>query len=161
MPTGRSIVGPGRGVQGSRTSSTSPGDRLAAFQHYPYRLAELAIGIVPLADNPFNDGKSALKMSQFAALGVPVIASPTPDNLRLHGLGIGLIAHSPVDWRRCLELLIADAGARAELADRGRQIMATQTYESQADRWWGAWTSVIGPSTREGSFVDLMPVASP
>jgi hypothetical protein len=115
-------------------------DPFVDIRDYPYRMAEYGIGIVPLADTPFNAAKSALKMAQFAALGVPVVASPSPDNSRLNALGVGVLAADPHKWRRHLNRLVDSADARADLAGRGREVMATQTYERHADRWWRAWT---------------------
>ncbi len=47
------------------------------FEAYPLRLAalDLDLALVPLVDNAFNRCKSALKLMEFGALGVPVIAS--------------------------------------------------------------------------------------
>ncbi len=118
------------------------------LQEYPHRMAEFGVGIVPLADNSFNRAKSALKLSQFAALGVPVVASPTPDNRRVHNLGVGMLAQSPSQWRRKLNLLVGNEDARAELAGKGRDVMATQTYESHCGRWWEAWTGEVTPLLR-------------
>jgi glycosyltransferase involved in cell wall biosynthesis len=110
------------------------------LDEYALAMAEITVGIVPLEANAFNAAKSALKMAQFAALGVPVVASPSPDNCRLHELGVGELADSPDEWRRKLERLVESEEARAELAHRGRAVMAGQTYERHAGRWWAAWT---------------------
>jgi hypothetical protein len=111
---------------------------------YAAELARSAIGIVPLADSVFNESKSALKMSEFAAVGVPVVASPSPDNRRVHDLGVGLLAGDRKQWRQQVRRLIDSPDCRSQLAVRGREAIASQTYERQADRWWSAWT-VAGP----------------
>ena len=110
-----------------------------AFGFWPARVAQLEVGIVPLADTAFNRAKSALKASEMASVGVPVVMSPTPDNVRLNKLGIGLLAGSPNHWRRHLSRLIASPEARTDLAGKGREAMATQTYEARADLWADAW----------------------
>jgi hypothetical protein len=111
-----------------------------AFGYWALRVAQLEVGIVPLADSVFNRSKSALKASEMAAVGVPVVMSPTPDNRRLHALGVGLVAASRNQWRRHLSSLLSSPERRAELAGRGREVMATQTYEAHCGRWLEAWT---------------------
>lgn len=136
------IVGTGFGV-GERLGlgADPPGTGWVELEAYPYPMAELDVGIVPLADNAFNAAKSCLKMMEFAALGVPVVGSPTPDNLRLHLKGVGLIARKPREWERALRSLITDNDRRAELAGDGRRLMAGLTIEANAERWLDAWTS--------------------
>lgn len=109
---------------------------------YPRQVADLDVGLVPLADNDFNRAKSALKMSEYLALGVPCVISPSPDNLRLHEAhGVGVVAHSPEEWRTNLVRLLASPDLRSELAAHGREVMAGLTYERHADRWLEAWRS--------------------
>jgi glycosyltransferase involved in cell wall biosynthesis len=104
---------------------------------WPAALATIDVGIVPLAPTPFNAAKSALKMLEFASVGVPVVSSPTPDNLRLAKLGIGLLAESPTEWEALTGALIRDPLATAASS---RREAAKQTYEAHAGRWWDAWT---------------------
>jgi hypothetical protein len=114
-----------------------------SLEQYPQAMARLGVGIVPLQASRFNRSKSALKMSEFAALGVPVVASPTPDNKRLHGLGVGLIAANPREWREHLTRLVESEDFRTDLAHRGREAMRAQTYERRAGMWADAWTSTL------------------
>lgn len=115
------------------------------FSEYADKYAELELAIVPLAQCEFNEAKSSLKAIEAAALSVPVIMSPTPDNVRMHKEGIGVLAASPGQWRRQLRRLTADSDARMELADRGRTAMERFTFEARADRWLAAWESTVAP----------------
>jgi glycosyltransferase involved in cell wall biosynthesis len=139
------VIGNGIGVAEALGvgSCTNTGGRIP-LSDYAAELARSAIGIVPLADSVFNESKSALKMSEFAAVGVPVVASPSPDNRRVHDLGVGLLAGDRKQWRQQVRRLIDSPDCRSQLAVRGREAIASQTYERQADRWWSAWT-VAGP----------------
>lgn len=114
----------------------------------PQILAEFDIGIVPLEITPFNAAKSALKGLEFAAVGVPVIASPTPeyDRMARGRGGFGhppacWLAHSPADWRVQLDKLIRRPDWRADLAEDGKAWAATQTVEQHADDWRTVWYS--------------------
>jgi glycosyltransferase involved in cell wall biosynthesis len=57
------------------------------------------VGIMPLTDDSFAQGKSAFKIIQYFAAGIPVIASPIGANTKVVEDGInGLLATSPEDW---------------------------------------------------------------
>ena len=135
------VVGSGEGVR----EALGLRGRLAVFgwqpfSDYPAAMASLEVGVVPLCASRFNAGKSWLKMSEFAALGVPVVASETPENVELHRSGVGVLAGSPAQWERRLRQLLASPAYRADLAGRGREAMRSLTYEAHALDWFQAWS---------------------
>ena len=140
------VIGTGKGVakrlrlSDAAVSSTA---KWLPFVDYPTALAALTVGMVPLQRSRFNAAKSALKLMEMTAVGVPVVAAKTPDNERMHAHGIGLLASSPSDWRKHLGLLMTDEDARVELAAKGRAVMAAFTYEQWADLWADAWESTL------------------
>jgi glycosyltransferase involved in cell wall biosynthesis len=138
------VVGDGVGVREALGLSAEPTvSGPVEFVDYPAVLTELEVGIVPLESSAFNDCKSYLKLLEMSALGVPAVASPTPENLRLHRMGAGLIAESRGQWRRLLGRLMSDAVYRYELAEKGRSVAATLCYEDHCGRWLEAWTSAV------------------
>lgn len=110
------------------------------FRDYAYEVARLEVGIVPLMDSAFNRAKSCLKAAEMSSLGVAVVMSSTPDNVRLNKLGVGVLADSRGQWRRQLGRLVSDASWRYELADKGREAMRSLTYEAHCGRWLEAWS---------------------
>lgn len=112
-----------------------------ALNALPQVLSELDIGIVPLELNPFNEAKSWLKGLELAAVGVPVIASPTSEYRRAEVEGGCWLAPGPLGWRNQLDKLVSKPEWRAEQAERGREWAATQTIEQHADEWRTAWYS--------------------
>lgn len=102
-------------------------------------IAEFDIGIVPLELNPFNEAKSWLKGLEFAAVGVPVLASPTDEYLRAEVEGGCQVVPGNQDWRGWLSELIRFPTLRAEQAARGREWAATWTYEQHAGDWRAIW----------------------
>lgn len=117
---------------------------------YPRQVADLDVGLVPLADNAFSRAKSALKGTEYAALGVPFVTSPRADYLRLfHDHGVGILAETPDEWRTELVRLLSSPDLRAEVAARNREAVSTLTYEEHADRWWAAWRSAADNRTRQ------------
>jgi glycosyltransferase involved in cell wall biosynthesis len=107
----------------------------------PQILSELDIGIVPLAMNPFNEAKSWLKGLEFAAVGVPVIASPTSEYRRAEVEGGCWLAGDITEWLNQLDKMVCKPDWRAEQAARGREWAATQTIEEHADEWRTVWYS--------------------
>ena len=118
---------------------------------YPRQVADLDVGLVPLADNEFCRAKSALKGLEYAALGVPFVCSPRDDYLRLgrEVLPMVLVADDPETWRAALTVLLTSPDRRAEIAGLNREAARTQTYEEHAGNWWTAWRTAADIRTRE------------
>lgn len=112
-------------------------------------IAEFDIGIVPLELNPFNEAKSWLKGLEFAAVGVPVLASPTDEYLRAEVEGGCQVVPGNQDWRGWLSELIRFPTLRAEQAARGREWAATWTYEQHAGDWRAIWYPAGQASSRD------------
>jgi len=86
------------------------------------RIAECAVGIMPLSDSPWERGKCGYKLIQYMACGLPVVASPVGVNRDIVREGAdGFLAHAPQDWQDRLGQLLADAPLRQVLGRSGRQ----------------------------------------
>lgn len=137
------VVGDPEGV---RTALSLPKEPLSTgwvpASQYMHELAGLDIGIVPLADNQFNQAKSALKGLEMAALGIPFVASPMPDYQRVCELGIGQLARNARQWRRLVTQLIINERRRIELGEQYKQAVAEHCLlESNVHLWAEAWTA--------------------
>ena len=108
---------------------------MLAPHEYPHGF-KFDIGVVPLTDNDFNRAKSWIKGIEYAAAGVPFVASPLPEYIRLRDeYGIGRIAHSPEEWvEHFTELL--DPSVRLEEAKRQRIIVEARLGARQMAREW-------------------------
>jgi len=60
--------------------------------------ANFDIGVVPLNDIPFNRAKSFIKGVEYAASGIPFVASALPEYEYLSSMGVGRIAKCDADW---------------------------------------------------------------
>ena len=109
---------------------------------YPVMMAQMDVGLVPLELSLFNEAKSGLKGLEFAALGVPYVASPTGP-YRQQTEHAGLLAEKPADWYRHLRQLVNSEDYRKTEAARGRAWAATQTVEGNCDMWWDAWGKAL------------------
>lgn len=137
------VIGTGVGVEQRLGCKVDRVSGWLKFECYAHAVAALDVGIVPLHPSRFNDGKSCLKGMEYAALGVAPVMSPTPDNLRLHELGVGLIAETPKHWKTHVARLLGDGNYRADIVESGREVMAGLTYEKNAEQWLDAWTSTL------------------
>ena len=114
------------------------------LNQWPTALAQLGIGLAPLADTAFNQAKSRLKIVELSSVGVPWVASPRAEYIRFQQrTGVGLLAARPKDWFRQLKRLITDPVLRADQSAAGRAAMAGETIEGNAWRWLDAWTSAL------------------
>lgn len=85
------------------------------------RIAQLIdVGIMPLSDTPFQRGKCGLKLLQYMAAGLPVIASPVGVNTTLVP-GHGHLAQTESEWGQAIASLQNDAGLARDLGRAGRQ----------------------------------------
>jgi glycosyltransferase involved in cell wall biosynthesis len=95
---------------------------MAAPADYP-QLFRFDVGIVPLSSAPFNEAKSYIKGLEYAASGIPFVASATGEYSFLADSGIGVVAKKPQQWLTHLRRL-RDPKARADQADAGRELVA-------------------------------------
>jgi glycosyltransferase involved in cell wall biosynthesis len=80
------------------------------------------IGIMPLADDGWTKGKCGLKVLQYMACGVPVVASPVGVNQEIIRDGEnGCLAAKEDEWVDKLTLLLSDEALRRKLGQEGRK----------------------------------------
>jgi len=79
------------------------------------------VGIMPLADDDWSQGKCAYKLIQYMAVGLPVVASPIGMNRKVvrHGEN-GFLASTAEEWLGALRALADDADLRRRMGEAGR-----------------------------------------
>jgi glycosyltransferase involved in cell wall biosynthesis len=123
-------------------------DRYHNLERVPFaRLAHAAaafdIGIAPLADIPFNAARSNVKVKEYAALGIPWLASPLGPYCGLGPEQGGMLV-ADGEWEPALMRLIEDRGARRRLGRAALKWGRSQTIERHVDRWEQAFSAAIG-----------------
>jgi len=114
---------------------------MCLVRDYADRMFKMNIGLVPLNRVPFSEAKSNLKGLEYAASGIPFIATPTEEYRILAESGVGRLAETPDEWRdHALELL--DPVVRAEEGARIRAIVERDwNIEGKGDEWA---TAILG-----------------
>ncbi|HEX4806983.1 MAG TPA: glycosyltransferase [Conexibacter sp.] len=98
------------------------------------RLADFDVGIVPLADIPFNRGRSNVKAREYAAAGVPWLASPVGSYEQLgDDEGGRLVADD--GWFEALDELVRSRRARAKQGKRAKAWAKRETIWNMAEAW--------------------------
>lgn len=108
-------------------------------EHYR-RVADLDVALAPLARTRFNRSKSALRVQESLALGVPVIASDVPSYRGWveHGVTGLIVPASTAKWVEAMRLM-QDKNRRAEMAAAGREAAQAWTVERTIGRWVDAY----------------------
>jgi len=113
------------------------------YHQMPSIVANIDIGLCPLPRNAWNDGKSEHKWVQYAACGVPVIASPSPvfASVARHDEDILLAPEdSPSGWYEALRYLVTTPNAREVL---GRNAKARFLRDYDLRNTYVQWTNVF------------------
>ena len=78
------------------------------------------VGVMPLPDDDWARGKCALKLIQYMACAVPVIASAVGANIDLVNGDCGLLASTQQEWTDALRLLRNEPATRTQMGEAGR-----------------------------------------
>lgn len=109
-------------------SNQPPALPLRSLVYLPWRketeIADLLgfhVGLMPLENDPWANGKCAFKALQYMALGVPALVSPVGMNTEVVTSGVnGFVCATPVEWEVSLRLLLNDASLRQQLGMAAR-----------------------------------------
>jgi glycosyltransferase involved in cell wall biosynthesis len=82
------------------------------------------VGIMPLADTPWEQGKCGHKLIQYMGCARPVVASPVGVNSTIVQEGkTGFLAATTEEWVTALEKLRGDKNLRESMGQSGRRIV--------------------------------------
>jgi glycosyltransferase involved in cell wall biosynthesis len=100
------------------------------------------VGLVPLADVPFNRAKSWIKGLEYAAAGIPFVAAATPEYVELASRGAGTVADTPERWMLALDALL-DPAERARQSERGLAVAKSQDWAARWTEWQTAYEGIL------------------
>lgn len=142
-----------------------PRDR---YRHYPIlqypdlarHVATFDVGIAPIADVAFNRARSNVKVKEYAAVGVPWLASPIGPYAGLGSRQGGELV--PDDqWRAALDRLVGNARLRRRLSARGRKWAEGQTVAANLTVWERALSLAVERARQSRAHSAVGPATAP
>jgi glycosyltransferase involved in cell wall biosynthesis len=134
------------------TGSSFPADGLKAEfppwseQTEATLLGQCDIGIMPMPDTNFTRGKCGLKLIQYMASSLPVVASPVGVNREIIASGEnGFLANSGEEWFATLSTLIQNPELRKQFGVAGR---ARVEERYSLERGFEKWSEILERATR-------------
>jgi len=114
-------------------------------------LSTADICVDPDPSNPFNDRSTMIKMTEYLALGKPVVAFDLPEHRVTAGeAAVYAMANSESDFAEKLAALMDDPPRRKAMGDIGRARVADHlAWEHQAPRLVAAYESLAGFRRRD------------
>jgi hypothetical protein len=122
-----------------------PSRSLVPVIDYPGIVSGFDIGIVPLADHPFNRAKSSIKSFEYAAAGIPFVAADLPEQ---RWFGGGPLARTPTGWLHGLRSLV-DPARREQVAERAYLRVRAQDIRVRWHEWEDTYVAEIERVTRQ------------
>lgn len=109
-------------------------------------LAKSDIGIMPLPDTKFTRGKCGLKLIQYMAAHLPVVASPVGANCEIVADGeSGFLANRDDEWFAKLSVLIENPELRRHFGAAGRK-RVEQDYSLESG--FAKWTDILNHANK-------------
>ena len=89
-------------------------------------LWDMDVGVMPLRDDPWSQGKCGMKLLQYMGVGLPAVASPVGVNREIIRAGEnGFLPATEDDWVEVLDSLLADSDLRRRLGAEARRTVET------------------------------------
>ncbi len=111
-------------------------------------LAAADIGISWLPPDAWSQGKCGLKILQYMASGLPVVANPIGVQAELvrHG-ETGFLAETAQEWQEAVARLAADPCLRQRMGARARRLVSRDYHVTQGAAAWLDLLKSLCPST--------------
>ncbi|MBC7657119.1 MAG: glycosyltransferase [Frankiaceae bacterium] len=115
-----------------RTLNPPPhvGASYPAFVAWFSQLSGFDLGVAPLLSSAFNDCKSPIKVLDYAAIGLPTLASSVPaytDSLRT-GLDCLHAENDAAAWSRALREIASNCARLSSVAEHAKRLVAPEAF---------------------------------
>ena len=100
-------------------------------------LLQIDIGIMPLPDDEWSEGKCGFKLIQYLSLGIPAVASPVGVNKIIMEDGTnGFLCGNANEWKIAIQKLLSDSSLRQTMGMAGRKKIEQQySISSQKEKF--------------------------
>lgn len=134
------VISAGNGDLGPLNSMT---DRVDWTLDEVRRLSRFDLALAPLTDSPYERGKSAYKLIQYGAAGLPAVVSPVAANRTVAAQLGQRTATGTEEWVDAVsDLLSADAAERSRI---GAQASAAVKDRYSFQAWAETWLRTVAP----------------
>ena len=120
------------------------------FQELPAFLAQLDIGIAPIADHPMSYGRSSIKVKEYAGAGVPWVASARGSYLGL-GAKEGGVTVADDGWEQALLDLAGSRRKRMRLRRKAESWGKSQHIRHHTQRWEAVMQMAVESAARRAA----------
>lgn len=109
-----------------------------------YKLLDFDIGLAPLAPTVFAEAKSYIKALEYAALGIPVIASDVAPYRDFVIDGVtGWLVRRDHEWAVRLREMVNDEAMRTEMGRKAKDVARGYTIQKGWPEWEAAYKSIL------------------
>jgi len=114
-------------------------------------IATSDIGFAWVPDDSWSRGKCGLKVLQYLAAGLPVVANPVGVHVEMVQHGVtGFLAETTREWIEAIATLAANPDLRRKMGQAGRRLVETRySVEVGAKRWLTLLARLEARSVRE------------
>ncbi len=123
-------IGVGLGIRDERYRHV----RRLDFTDLPKEMVTFDVGIAPIADIPFNHGRSNVKLKEYGAQGIPWLASPIGPYVGMGEKQGGRLVPDD-DWYEALSRIVTKTRERRKLAKRAFEWGRGQTVGANGGVW--------------------------
>jgi len=104
-----------------------------SYARLPAYFQHADIGLLPLSNHPANDGRSPMKLYEYGASGLPVVASRTIELAR-RNLDFTRLANSPREFAEQVGRLLENSEERFEISRFAKAASASHSWTRIAER---------------------------
>ena len=133
-----------------------PGGEYEFFQSI---MSSCDIGIAPMADNPFNLGKSDLRLKELGMAKLPIVASQVGEYDKKESGA--LLCKTEQDWYHALSTLINDKEKRKLSAKESRAWAETWDIKKHIHLWQDLYEEMTTDEHERGSAMQVVRIQSP
>ena len=85
-------------------------------------LSAIDVGLMPLENTEWEEGKCGFKALQYIALGIPAVVSPTEANSKIISNGVnGFVCETDEDWEKKIATLLNEEEMCRSFSQKGRE----------------------------------------
>ncbi len=112
-------------------------------------LSSFHVGIMPLNNDVFNNGKCGFKLIQYMACGLPTISTPLEANVKINRSGNNHHASTEQEWYACFEKVFAKRSFYKNVGEENKRIVQDYySIENNHSKYISLFENLLSNSTK-------------